>query len=289
MSLKNSLQKSESKSLFDPSHPFHSLPGGTSPACLVHPAGSGPILLICEHASNRIPKEFDGLGLSDSAKESHVAWDPGAYAVAQHLTALLDAQLVVSTVSRLVYDCNRPPEAPGAMPAVSELFDIPGNVELSTDERAGRTHLYYHPFRDLLAETIAAAPAPVLVTIHSFTGTYRQIHRDVELGILHDSDSQLADHMLALAPAHTNLNVQRNQPYGPEHGVTHTLKEHGIRNGLCNVMLEIRNDLIDTESKQREMAQMLASLLQASLAKLPTPQDKETDMVKADRPFHCGK
>jgi predicted N-formylglutamate amidohydrolase len=71
----------------------------------------------------------------------------------------------------------------------------------------------------------------VLVTIHSFTRVFNGAARDVELGILCDSDERLADAMLARAPGLTDMLTAKNDPYGPADGVTHTLKEHGLSNG----------------------------------------------------------
>lgn len=242
---------------------------GNAPAALVNPAGAGPFLLVCEHASCRIPAEFDGLGLEDDARESHIAWDPGALPVAARMARNLDAPLVISTVSRLVYDCNRPPNAHDAMPARSERFTVPGNGAITREERARRTRTYYEPFRDLLEETLRSfRQPPLLVTVHSFTPTYNGAPRAVELGILHDEDSRLADQMLSLAPGFTPMNTQRNAPYGPADGVTHTLKQHGILNGLLNVMLEIRNDLIATPESQADVADALSRLLSASLTEM---------------------
>ena len=238
-------------------------------ATLYNADGTGPVLLVCEHATNHIPAHLDNLGLDQDARFSHVAWDPGAMAVATHMSRIMDARLVASTVSRLVYDCNRPPEATGAMPVRSELFDIPGNTGLSDAAKAERVATVYDPFRTLLADTIAASPIPpVLVTIHSFTPVYMGQSRAVEIGILHDDDARLADAMLTLAPAHTELNTLRNDPYGPEDGVTHTLKLHALPNGLLNVMIEVRNDLIADEAAQLAMAETLANLVNDALARL---------------------
>jgi len=84
-----------------------------------NPDGQSPVVLVCEHASHYIPAQFDGLGLSDDARHSHAAWDPGAMGVALLMAKQMDAALVASGVSRLVYDCNRPPTAIDAMPARS--------------------------------------------------------------------------------------------------------------------------------------------------------------------------
>jgi len=225
---------------------------------VVNPAAASSVVLVCEHASHYIPDYFQNLGLSGDVLTSHAAWDPGAMPVARRLAERLDAALVASCISRLVYDCNRPPEAPDAMLPKSEIFDIPGNLNLSQAQRDARTETYYLPFRDAVAKTAAQVAEPVIVTIHSFTPVYHGKTRAVEIGVLHDSDTRLADAMLQNAADHTKAVVERNAPYGPEHGVTHTLKEHGIAGGHMNVMLEIRNDLIDTTERQTAMADMIA-------------------------------
>ena len=231
-------------------------------------AADSDIILACEHASSAIPAEFGGLGLLPAARHSHAAWDPGASAVAQTMSELLDACLVEATVSRLVFDCNRPPSAPDAMPARSEAFDIPGNADLTEAERARRTNLYYAPFQTALAGRMAEKTSPILVTIHSFTPVYNGIPREVEIGILHDHDTRLADALLKTATDHTSANVQRNAPYGPEHGVMHTLKTHALPQGRLNVMIEIRNDLIQTAQQQADMAQMLSGWTSGALEAL---------------------
>ncbi|MGY9046010.1 hypothetical protein P775_25145 [Puniceibacterium antarcticum] len=227
--------------------------------------GSSAVVLVCEHASAFIPEGLKGLGLSEADRLSHAAWDPGAMAVAERMAAELDAVLVASNVSRLVYDCNRPPEAPDAMPAQSEVIVVPGNADLSEADRAERARRYYAPFRAALAQEVATVAAPVIVTIHSFTRVFHGQPRTVEIGVLHDSDTRLADAMLDSAARHTLLNVQRNAPYGPEDRVTHTLREHALPGGHPNVMIEIRNDLIATEAQQQSIAAMLAGWVREAL------------------------
>jgi len=208
------------------------------------------------------------LGLSAADQMSHAAWDPGGMAVAEHMARQLGAVLVASRVSRLVYDCNRPPAAPDAMPARSEVIDIPGNRDLNATDRVARTDTYYRPFEATLRRVVAKTQNPIIVTVHSFTPVYHGRARAVEIGVLHDSDTRLADALLETATDHTTANVQRNEPYGPEHGVTHTLREHALPDGHPNVMLEIRNDLIATAESQEEMAGMIANWLVAACAQI---------------------
>lgn len=233
---------------------------------VVNPGGQSPVLLVCEHASNAMPRSFCGLGLGAEALRSHIAWDPGALDTATHMAGLLDAALIHSRVSRLIYDCNRPPEAPDAMPPESEATVVPGNADLSEAERATRTDAYYRPFEALLSDTLdQRGGAAVLVTIHSFTPVYHGAPRAVEIGILHDTDARLADAMLDAA---SGYHVERNAPYGPEHGVTHTLRRHALPRGLLNVMIEVRNDLLTTPQDCADMAETLAGWVTKGLDSL---------------------
>ncbi len=243
---------------------------------VINPDGAGAILLVCEHATNDIPAEFANLGIGAATKASHAAWDPGALAVARHLSEMFDAPLVAQTVSRLVYDCNRPPEAGDAIPARSEIHEIPGNTGLSAAARADRVERFYRPFERTLAQAVARHRGthanPILLTIHSFTPIYAGQRRSVEIGILHDSDQRLADAILAAAGG--SLDMRRNEPYGPADGVMHTLVTHAIPTGMFNAMIEIRNDLIATPGDVVEIASRLAAWVSRAHASLSTDASK---------------
>ncbi|SCX04640.1 putative N-formylglutamate amidohydrolase [Agrobacterium rosae] len=235
------------------------------PVVVENPLGKGRVLLVCEHASRKLPARFGTLGLSEDVRTSHIAWDPGALAVTRLLSASLDATVIYQNYSRLIYDCNRPPESPSAMPVTSEIYDIPGNADLSEAERFARTAALYIPFQTRVSDLVAARDNIVLVTMHSFTPVYHGKRRDVEIGLLHDTDARLVDAMLD----HTEgsaFKVERNEPYGPEDGVTHTLRLHALPNGLLNVMIEVRNDLIQNEEGQRAAAGFLSELLTKAIA-----------------------
>jgi predicted N-formylglutamate amidohydrolase len=243
---------------------------------VINAAGQGAVVLLCEHASNHIPAPYAGLGLSEADRQSHAAWDPGAMDVSLILSKALDAPLVASKVSRLVYDCNRPPEAASAMPETSEVFTIPGNAGLTEAERAARTRAVYDPFcaavTDLLDQRAAQGLPSIIVTMHSFTPVYFGQPRAVEIGILHDTDPRLADAMLAQAPRLPHRRIARNEPYGPQDGVTHSLQRHAVSRGLPNVMLELRNDLLASPSAIQTMAAEVLTLLQPALQPLCAPE-----------------
>ncbi|WP_089231529.1 N-formylglutamate amidohydrolase [Tropicimonas sediminicola] len=251
------------------------------PVRTLNAGGRGGFVLVCEHASRFIPAALGELGLDEEAKHSHAAWDIGARDLAVELMAELDAPLVAARVSRLVYDCNRPPEAHDAVPARSERFEIPGNRDLAAAAREQRAREIYAPFRKELTGTLDRRNGPaLLVTIHSFTPVYMGRAREVELGLLHDADARMADAMMAIASRHTGMATALNAPYAASDGVTHTLRDHGVARGLANVMIEVRNDLIDTPSGVHRVAAELAGLLREiappMLADTAAPATAET-------------
>jgi predicted N-formylglutamate amidohydrolase len=243
------------------------LEGEDDPVIVVNETGKSPVLLVCEHAGRKIPRRLGTLGLQEGDLSRHIAWDIGAEGVSRMLSRLLDATLVMQRYSRLVYDCNRPPEAPDAIPVISETTAIPGNAKLAPENRLQRISEIYRPLHDTVSQLLdvrAAEERPVhFVTIHSFTPVYKGKERKLDLGILHDRDTRLADKLLKAFP---RLDVRRNEPYGPQDGVCHTLNLHAGARNLPYAMIEIRNDLIATERMQDEWAQRLSVAIQQAIA-----------------------
>lgn len=237
-------------------------PGEADPVILVNEGASSRVVLVCEHAGRVVPRALGNLGLGEADLSRHIAWDIGAEAVSRALAAKLDATLILQRYTRLAYDCNRPPDHPGAMPEMSELTPIPGNMNLTAADRLARTQALYEPFHAAVRAALDARPAPVLVTIHSFTRHFKGMVRDVELGLLHHADDWLAICLQKLmAERHPNIDTRINEPYGPADGVAHMIDLHGNSRGIRNIMIEIRNDLIADEKGQAAWAGRLAGLI----------------------------
>jgi predicted N-formylglutamate amidohydrolase len=238
------------------------LEGEHDPVLLVNGSGRSPYVLIAEHASNRLPKRLGTLGLAESDLERHIAWDIGAEKVARSLSRLIDAPLVLQRYSRLAYDCNRPPDAPDAMPELSETTHIPGNRNLSPTDKLARIREIYRPFHAAIADLLDGRSAEgirsLVVTVHTFTPVYRGQSRSVELGILHDRDTRLAERLITSFPG---VDARFNEPYGPEDGVLHTLNVHAAPRRLEHAMIEIRNDLVSDERGPQQWAERLCTSL----------------------------
>lgn len=242
------------------------------PPVIENAGGKGRVVLVCEHASNHFPAVWGDLGLDAAQRSAHIAWDPGALALARGLSARLDAALVHAPVSRLVYDLNRAPDMAGAMAKRSEIHDIPGNQALTPADRADRVAAVYLPFhaglRALLMDRLARGLDPVLVTIHSFTPVYFGKPRQVEFGVIADEDDRLPRAILAAAHRQTRLNCALNEPYSAKDDVTHMLRVQATPYGLPNAMLEIRNDLLASDDACQGMADLLAPVINMGVAEI---------------------
>lgn len=235
---------------------------------------AGPILLLCDHASNFIPEMFGGLGLGADSLASHIAWDPGAAEVTRELARLLDCPAILAPASRLLIDCNRAPADRDSIVEISEVTPVPGNVGLSPQQRAARAAAYHAPFHASIeaARIAAGLRLRAMVSIHSFTPEYRGERRPWHIGLVHNADHRLADSLLPQLRVDAGLTVGDNQPYGPDDRVYHTLARHAEAHGLAALMIEIRNDLIADAAGQSAWAARLAPLLRDAVAGIGTRQ-----------------
>ena len=237
---------------------------------LVNERGTARCLLVCDHASPRIPAEMMRRGFTLPDLDAHFLWDPGARDLALALSRRMDAPLVCSTVSRLVIDCNRNPEAGDLIPSACAGIAIPANRDLSRKEVAFRIAAYHEPYHAAIDAAMAARSGSCLaiVAVHSFTPGMEGAARPWHIGVLFDRDRRIADPLLAGLRRDHQITVGENQPYSPADGVYYTLGRHAQDRGLGSVMLELRNDVIETERQGGEWADRLALLLDTALADL---------------------
>ncbi len=256
----------------------------------LNPLGGSNILLVCEHASNRLPERLGTLGLPRDALDGHIAWDIGAAPVTDRLSDLLDAQAVLQRFSRLAYNCNRGDDAPDVVPLHYRGRTIPGNASLDDAARAARREAIYLPFEqaiDRALNTISRrSPDAMLVSVQSFVPEMPGA-RDTEIALIEDEDRGLA-HTLQQVFRHdgTYLSV-RDEPYGRADGATHTLARHATARKLPGVIIAIRNTLIATPPGQDRMARYLASALREAVTTLVSKRRSQDTTGPAAMRQHC--
>ena len=227
-------------------------------------AGRSPFLLTCDHYGRLVPRALGDLGVPASEWERHIAWDIGIGGVAEQLSRALDAHLVAQRYSRLVIDCNRPPDAPSSIPLISEATTIPGNDGLTREAALARRREIFDPYHRRIGETIDRrrrdGVATVLVSLHSFTPVYAGIARPWHIGTLYQHDRKLPPLVLRSLRAGPDLVVGDNEPYAVSDATDYTIPVHGEARGLMNTGIEIRQDLIADQAGQTQWAERLARI-----------------------------
>ncbi|MCB1527279.1 MAG: N-formylglutamate amidohydrolase [Hyphomicrobiaceae bacterium] len=222
------------------------------------------LIIVCDHAENTLPPDYGTLGLPTEQLERHIAYDIGAKAVTEHLSAILDVPAILTRFSRLLIDPNRGFDDPTLIMRLSDGAVIPGNRVLSQDERRKRIETWYRPYHRAVDALIDEAreyhPHPVLLSIHSFTEVWRGDIRPWQVGVLWDADDRVAGPLIDTLVAEGDLLVGDNEPYsGKLQG--DCMWVHGTQRGLPHALIEVRQDLIREEKGQREWAQRLASIM----------------------------
>lgn len=241
-----------------------------APFTIVNPAGKAPYLVVCDHASCAVPAALDNLGLPGPVLRRHIGWDPGAGAVAGRLATRLDAVGVLGGVSRLVVDYNRGLDHPELIKAVSDGVPVPGNQDLDPGERASRIarwHAPYHAELKRRTDALVAAPAAVLISVHSFTPVMDGFVRPWHAALLHGDDDRLVAPVLAAFEKHyPALLIGDNVPYTGYSEHSHTVLDHAEHRGIANITFEIRQDLIIEPRGAGLWADLLATVLRDALA-----------------------
>ena len=222
------------------------------------------ILVLCDHASNARPADLGDLGLPAQDLERHIAYDVGSRGVALGLAALLEAPALLSTFSRLVIDPNRGEEDPTLVMRLYDRSIVPANRFVDAAERERRLNLYHRPYRGAVAAETAAAEgalgrSPLIISIHSFARSLRgRPPRPWHVGVLWDDDPVTARGLLDALQASPDLVVGDNEPYS---GSLPGDMMWSLARGRPHVLIEIRNDLIETAAAQAAWAARLAPIL----------------------------
>ena len=234
--------------------------------------GDTPFVLIADHAGQRIPARLGDLGLSQAELDRHIGWDIGIAGLAERLSEKLDAFAILQTYSRLVIDCNRPLEAPGSIVAVSDGTAVPGNEGLDDDAKTARALEIFAPYHARITQELdrrsEESPAPVLISLHSFTPVFAGFVRPWHTGVLYHRDTRLAHALRDALRAEAGLVVGDNEPYAVSDTSDFAVPVHGEQRGLLHVELEIRQDLIADTAGQEEWAERLARILPGLLPDL---------------------
>ena len=239
------------------------------PCTLLNPEGRAGLLLICDHAGQAVPAALGRLGLDEAVLSRHIGWDIGAAAVTRLLAQRLGAPAVLSSYSRLVIDCNRTLDDPTSIPTISDGHVVPGNQELSAEDKRARAEACFWPYHRAiemqLDRALALGTAPAVISIHSFTPQMNGFDRPWHIGILWERDPRIPAPLIATL-SERGLVVGDNEPYSARDPEGFTLRHHAVPRGLPHVLIELRQDEIATEAGAERFADHLEAALTPILA-----------------------
>lgn len=241
-----------------------------TPFDVVNAEAKRPVLLVCDHASKRIPPELANLGLSSDQLDSHIAWDLGAADLCRQLAATLDCTAVLAGYSRLVVDCNRRLNDPTAFVEVADGVPVSGNRELDNEQRWHRVKNYFMPYHGAIQEQLnrllVQGMTPALLSIHSFTPVLEGFHRPWQVGVMWDRDHRVAQPLMHNLRTDHDVEVGDNEPYSGRHHWDYTVDHHAEASGLPHVVIEVRQDLLTGTNGITHWTQVLSAALQPILA-----------------------
>ena len=199
--------------------------------------GAGPLLLSCEHASNRLPSPWSWHDDDGWLVDTHWAFDIGVAELTRALAGRIRAPALLARFSRLLVDPNRPPDSPTLFRQSADGRSVRLNTTIDADERAARLS-YYQAYHDRLGAL--TKDSAILLAIHSFTDVYEGEPRDFDMGVLYDEEEELAaSFAAALAPVG---RVRMNEPYSGKKGMIYAAHRHATVHGKRAIEIEVRQD-----------------------------------------------
>jgi predicted N-formylglutamate amidohydrolase len=226
------------------------------------------LVLTCEHAGNRIPREYSRLFAGAAAVlASHRGWDPGALPLGKLMASKLRLPLLSTSWSRLLVEANRSAH----LKKVWSSF----TADLPVSERERILARYWRPHRQQVENAIRAAISThgnvVHVAVHSFTPQLDGETRNADVAFLYDSKRRGEVDLARrwgerLRGAVPGLRVRNNYPYrGATDGLPTALrKQHGPKR-YRGYELEVNQALLASR-RWREVGQALATTLADALA-----------------------
>jgi predicted N-formylglutamate amidohydrolase len=216
------------------------------------------ILTTCEHASAALPAPYEWPMADRRLVPMHWASDLGSAAFTREWAALTRAPALLSRVSRLLVDVNRPEDSPTLFRDMADGQPVALNMNLSAAERTRRLDLFHRPYHAALATLVQLHDPALLLSLHSYTDMYEGSRRDVEIGVLCTAaDESLAVPLVALL-RRAGYDARLNEPWSGKLGLMYAADSVATPPHRRALMLEFRQDLcVQTDWRRRVMNHLI--------------------------------
>jgi len=226
------------------------------------------LILTCEHAGNRIPREYADLFKgADDILNSHRGWDPGALDLTRRLSKYFHLPYLHVMWSRLLVESNRAP--------TNRRIWSRFTTELPPDEKSRILEKYWWPNRHAVEtqvkNSVKRKKTVFHVAIHSYTNILDGVERNADIGILYDPARRSEKTMCTrwekiMNEIDPTLRVRRNYPYrGEADGLPTWLRRKFSDRDYAGVEFEINQALIGTP-RFKQAAHVIAESLHRLLS-----------------------
>lgn len=192
-----------------------------------------------------------------------------------------DASFVTANYSRLVCDLNAKPDyAITQISPENRTFKIPENQPeiCCNQQRIRRIEEIYWPYHDakksLITETRKKHGGVIVLDMHSFSPTWEQRKRDVEIGTIRCEKTPLSRAIEGYFKEQHDFKFVSGEPYRVAERPANAAPLISDMNDLQYLGIEIRNDLIATP----DGVDKVCTLLQNSIENLLSRPDLQTIM-----------
>ncbi|PAU93507.1 N-formylglutamate amidohydrolase [Aliifodinibius salipaludis] len=228
------------------------------------------LIITCEHAGNEVPEEFRHLfDHGSEILKTHRGIDIGALELTNTISAMLEKEPYLNTVTRLLVDLNRSTQSPN-------LFsEFTREQPLHVREKIFKE--YYQPHRKKIKEkidqVIINGEQAIHVGIHTFTPVWENEEREVDVGFLFDPRNKAEQHFCylwrtELSKRSAELRLKMNEPYrGTMDGFTTYLRRQYSDNNYLGLEIEVnqRFSKSSLEEEWQQLQEYIGESLQATV------------------------
>ena len=241
------------------------------PSPFVLTKGNAPLIFTFPHNGKAIPTGLEQcLGTKPEWFErAHESYD-------LHMDDLLiamketfpNASFIEGTYSRLVFDLNAAPDY-GIINVSPENKDlkIPGNMpdKCCREQMLLRQEEIYWPYHEakktLIEEIRTNHGGAIILDMHSFTPTWDQKQREVEIGTIRAEKTPLSRALESFLKQQNKYHFVSGEPYRVADRPSNAAALLSEYNDMQYLGLEIRNDLIQSSKGIAEMSVFLKTCI----------------------------
>lgn len=249
--------------------------GENDPAPVSIKRGSSPLIFTSPHNGHHVPSSMTPCMGTDPSwfRRAHEAKD-------LHIDLLLDALeqrfseagFIAANYSRLVCDLNAKPDyAITQISPENKSLKIPENQPdvCCNQQRIRRIEEIYWPYHDakksLIDETRKKHGGVIVLDMHSFSPTWEQSFRDVEIGTIRCEKTPLSYAIESHLKDQQQFKFVSGEPYRVAERPANAAPLISEINDLQYLGIEIRNDLIATPEGIDKVCNLLQNCLECLL------------------------